>query len=99
MATSVQRGSIFIITQSGLRFRPVVVYSSACPGDSGKESSEKYRAIAPHVVGSDLLDHKQTEHAFSLRIRVRGRYHCQLADDCLWAEALVCQFLMAPDRA
>jgi hypothetical protein len=77
----------------------MVLYFEACLGDSGRESSEKYRVIVPRVFGSDLLDYKRIEHAFASRVRVRGQYQRQHSDDCPRAGALVCQFLMAPDRA
>jgi hypothetical protein len=95
----IKKNFSFIITPSRLRFRPIVLYFEACLGDSGRESSEKYRVIVPRVFDSDLLDHKRIEHAFASRVRVRDHYQCQHSDDCPRAGALVCQFLMAPDRA
>src|SRR5262245_1852299 len=89
--------STFIIMPSGLRFRPMVLYFWAPRGDTGRESSEKYRVNGPRVVGSDSLDHKRTECAFASRVRVRGRYQSQHPDGCPRIEALVGQFLMAPD--
>jgi len=98
MAASSEVNSNFIIRPAGLRFMPLVLYFWAWPGDSGKESSEKYRVIAPRVVGFDLLDHKRTEHGFASRVRVRDQQQNQLPDDCPRARALVFQFLMARDR-
>ena len=91
--------SSFIITPSRLRFRPIVLYFEACLGDSGRESSEKYRVIVPRAAGFDLLDHKRIEHAVASRVRVTGRYPRQPPDDCPRAEALVCQFVLPPDQA
>ena len=68
----VQRNSNFIIKPYRLRFRPMVLHFCACPGDSGRESIEKYRVIALRVVGSDLLDRKRIERAFASRDRVKG---------------------------
>jgi hypothetical protein len=99
MAALRKRNSNFSITPPGRRFRRDVLYFWACPGDIGRESNEKYRVIAPRVVGSDLLDRKQTEHAFASRVRVKGQYQHQLPDDCPRTGALVCQSLMAPDQA
>jgi hypothetical protein len=98
-ATAHEGNSNFIITPSCLRFRPMVLYFETCLGDSGRESSEKYRVIVPPVFGSDLLDDKRIERAFALRVRVRGQYQRQHPDDCPRAGALVCQVLMAPGRA
>ena len=81
-ATAHQGDSTFIITPSRLRFRPILLYFEACLGDSGRESSEKYRVIVPRVFGSDLLDYKRIEHAFASRVRVRGHYQRQHSDDC-----------------
>jgi hypothetical protein len=60
----------------------MVLIFVACLGDSGRESSEKYRVIVPRVVGSDLLDHKRIEHAVASRVRVKGQYQRQHPDDC-----------------
>src|SRR5215475_6517789 len=98
MAASREVNSNFIIRPDGLRFRPLVPYFWALPEDSGKESNEKYRVIAPCVVGSDLLDHKRTEHAFASRVRVRDQQQNQFPDDCPQARALIFQFLMERDR-
>src|SRR6266436_8328148 len=78
----VKRNSNLINMPHGFRFRPTVLYFGTCPEDSGRESSGKYRVIVPPVVGSDLPDHKRTEHAFASRVPVIGHYQRQLADDC-----------------
>jgi hypothetical protein len=94
-----KRNSSFIITPLRLRFRPMGLYFGACRGDSGKESSEKYRVIAPRVVDSDLLDHRRIEHVFASRVRVRGQYQRQHSDDCPLAGTLVSQFLTTHRQA
>lgn len=93
------RHSNLIIMPPGFRFRPTVLYFWTCPEDSGRESNGKYRVIGPPVVGSDLSDHKRTEHAFASRVPVIGRYQRQLPDDCRRTRTRVCHFLMASDRA
>ena len=95
----VKRTSNFIMTPSRLRFRPMVLYFEACLGDSGRESSEKYRVIVPRVFDSDLLDRKRIEHAAAARVRVRDQYPRQYSGDCPGAGALAYQFLLAPDQA
>ena len=74
IATPREGNSNFIIMPPGLEFRPMVLYFEACLGDIGRESSEKSRVIVPRVFGSDLLDHKRIEHAFSSRVRVKAHY-------------------------
>src|SRR5258705_11481921 len=98
MAAAMTRDSTALLGHSGLKFRPKVLYFWTPRGDTGRESSEKYRANGQRVAGSDSLVHKRTEHAFASRVRVRDQQQHQLPDDCQQARALVFRFRMAPDR-